>query len=82
MGGISNCKWNVISAETTKLWLHVKLLFFPTNKTPQGLLCWSVLFRAESFKWENIIVVGIVPSLDSEPKHQFLEPAVDELKAL
>ncbi|KAK2549018.1 hypothetical protein P5673_030647 [Acropora cervicornis] len=37
---------------------------------------------AERFKWENIIVVGIVPSLDSEPKDQFLEPAVDELKAL
>lgn len=40
--------------------------------------------RAERFKWENIIVIGIVPSLDREPKdlNQFLEPAVDELKAL
>ena len=40
--------------------------------------------RAERFKWENIIVIGIVPSLDKEPKdlNQFLEPAVDELKAL
>ena len=40
--------------------------------------------RAERFKWENIIVLGIVPSLDREPKdlNQFLEPAVDELKAL
>ena len=40
--------------------------------------------RAERFKWENIIVVGIVPSLDKEPKdlNQFLEPAIDELKAL
>lgn len=35
-------------------------------------------------KWENIIVIGIVPSLAQEPKNlnQFLEAAVDELKAL
>lgn len=40
--------------------------------------------RAERFKWENIIVLGIVPSLDREPKdlNQFLEPTIDELKAL
>ena len=40
--------------------------------------------RAERFKWENIIVMGIVPSLGQEPKNlnQFLEPAVDELKVL
>ena len=40
--------------------------------------------RAERFKWENIIVLGIVPSLNREPKdlNQVLEPAVDELKAL
>ena len=40
--------------------------------------------RAERFRWENIIVLGIVPSLDREPKdlNQFLEPVVDELKAL
>ena len=40
--------------------------------------------RAERFKWENIIVLGIVPPLDREPKNlnQFLEPVVDELKAL
>ena len=40
--------------------------------------------RAERFKWENIIVIGVVPSLGQEPKNlnQFLEPAVDELKAL
>ena len=40
--------------------------------------------RAERFKWENIIVIGIVPSLDREPKdlNEFLEPAVDGLKAL
>lgn len=40
--------------------------------------------RSERFKWENIIVFGVVPSLDREPKdlNEFLEPAVDELKAL
>ena len=40
--------------------------------------------RAERFKWENIIVLGIVPSLDREPKdlNQLLEPTIDELKAL
>ena len=37
------------------------------------------LFRAERFKWENIIVMGIVPSLGKEPKNlnQFLEPDVE-----
>ena len=36
------------------------------------------------FKWENVIVIGIVPSLDGEPKslNEFLQPAVDELNAL
>ena len=36
------------------------------------------------FKWENVIVVGIVPSLDREPKtlNEFLQPGVDEMKAL
>lgn len=40
--------------------------------------------RAEWFKWENIIVLGIFPSLDRESKdlNQFLEPTIDELKAL
>lgn len=40
--------------------------------------------RAERFRWENIIVLDIVPSLDREPKdlNQFLEPVVDELRAL
>ena len=35
------------------------------------------------FKWENVIVVGIVP-LDREPKtlNEFLHPGVDEMKAL
>ena len=40
--------------------------------------------RSERFKWENIIIVGVVPLLGKEPKdlNEFLEPAVDELKAL
>lgn len=35
-------------------------------------------------KCENVIVIGIVPSLDGEPKslNEFLQPAVDELNAL
>ena len=40
--------------------------------------------REERFKWENIIVAGIVPEMKKEPKslNTFLEPIVDELKAL
>lgn len=40
--------------------------------------------RSERFKWENILVIGIVPSLDREHKNlnEFFELAVDELKAL
>ena len=36
------------------------------------------------FKKENVVLVGIVPALAHEPKslNHFLEPAVDELKAL
>ena len=42
------------------------------------------LSRRERFRWENIIVVGIVPSLNSEPKNlnEFLEPAIKELRSL
>ena len=41
------------------------------------------LLRSERFKFENIILGGIIPSLDSKPKlHTFLDPCVDELKAL
>lgn len=40
--------------------------------------------RSERFKWENVIVVGIIPAMGHEPKHlnEFLKPVVDELKAL
>lgn len=37
---------------------------------------------SERFKFENIILRGIIPSLDSDPKlHTFLDPCVDELNA-
>ena len=39
--------------------------------------------RAERFKWENVIVVGIIPAMGhDEPKtlNTFLKPAVSELK--
>lgn len=40
--------------------------------------------KEERFKWENIILEGIVPEMAKEPKslNTFLEPIVDELKAL
>ncbi|CAB4006868.1 Hypothetical predicted protein [Paramuricea clavata] len=40
--------------------------------------------RAERYKWKNVIVIGIVPSFDKEPKNlnPFLEPAVKELQCL
>jgi hypothetical protein len=40
--------------------------------------------RVERYKWENVIVIGIVPSMNHEPKslNEFLIPAVNELNAL
>ena len=40
--------------------------------------------RSMRFKWENIIVVGIIPGLDKEPGslNEFLAPLVKEMKAL
>jgi len=39
--------------------------------------------REQRFKWENIIVAGIVPEMSKEPKslNTFLAPIVDELQA-
>ena len=39
--------------------------------------------REEHFKWENIIVAGIIAEMSKEPKslNPFLEPIVDEFKA-
>ena len=39
--------------------------------------------REQRFKWENIIVAGVVPEMNKEPKslNTFLVPIVDELKA-
>ena len=39
--------------------------------------------RSERFKFENVIIAGIVPNFDKEPGlNTFLEPVVDELNAL
>ena len=39
--------------------------------------------RSERFKFENVILGGIIPSLDCEPKlESFLDPCVDELNGL
>ena len=39
--------------------------------------------RSERFKFENVILGGIIPALDSEPKLEtFLKPCVDELNGL
>lgn len=40
--------------------------------------------RSMRFKWENIIVVGIIPGMDREPGslNEFLAPLVKEMKAL
>ena len=40
--------------------------------------------RAERYKWENVLVVGIIPEMGKEPKNlnSFLKPLVEELKGL
>ena len=39
--------------------------------------------RSQRFKFENVILVGIIPPLESEPKlHTFLDPCVDEINGL
>ena len=40
--------------------------------------------RKERYKRENIILAGLIPSLNSEPRslNTFLSPLVDELKEL
>jgi hypothetical protein len=40
--------------------------------------------RAERFKWENVLVVGIIPAMGKEPKNlnSFLKPLMEELKML
>ena len=36
--------------------------------------------RTERYKWENIIIFGIVPALSKEPKNlnPFMKPAIDD----
>ena len=40
--------------------------------------------RSERFKWENVIVIGIIPNMEKEPKclNEFLKPAISELQVL
>lgn len=40
--------------------------------------------RVERYKWENVIIAGIIPELKKEPKslNTFLGPVIDELNAL
>ena len=40
--------------------------------------------RSQRFKWENVNVIGIIPSMDGEPKNlnDFLHPSVEELQYL
>ena len=40
--------------------------------------------REERFKWENVILVGIIPDMETMPKsiNPFLRPLVDEMKVL
>jgi len=40
--------------------------------------------REERFRWENVIIAGIIPEMKKEPKtlNCFLNPIVDELKVL
>ena len=40
--------------------------------------------REERFKWENVILVGVIPAMETIPKsiNPFLEPLVDELQVL
>ena len=42
------------------------------------------LSHSERFKWENVIVVGIISSMDCEPKNlnKFLKPFIAELNVL
>ena len=40
--------------------------------------------REECFKWENVILVGVIPDMETMPKtiNPFLEPLVDEMQVL
>lgn len=40
--------------------------------------------REERFKWENVILVGVIPDMETMPKsiNSFLKPLVDELQVL
>ena len=40
--------------------------------------------REERFKWENVILVGVIPDMETMPKsiNSFLKPLVDEMQVL
>ena len=40
--------------------------------------------REERFEWENVILVGVIPDMETMPKsiNPFLKPLVDELQVL
>jgi hypothetical protein len=40
--------------------------------------------RSERFKWENVIVIRIIPNMEKEPKllNEFLKPAISEFQGL
>ena len=87
---IPKCWCNAILAKARNYAFMLNFDFFQPMKHQKDYsvgVFYSALLnlpRAKRFKWENNIVIGIVPSFDKEPKdmNQFLEPAVDELKAL
>ena len=62
--------------------------WFQPNKGRNGrsveviYLVISNIPREQRFKWENIIVTGMVPEMSKEPEslNTFLAPIVDELK--
>ena len=84
MERIPDCQRNIFSGETLNFDFFQPMKHRKDYSVGMFYLAILNLPRAERFKWENIIVMGIVPSLGQESKNlnQFLEPAVDELKAL
>ena len=51
-----------------------------------GVIYFVLLYlpREERFKWENVILVGVIPDMETMPKsiNPFLKPLVDEMQVL
>ena len=69
--------------------LHLQSTWIGFNHLREEMTSAGVIYlvllnlpREERFKWENIIVAGIVPEMSKEPKslNTFLAPIVDELQ--